>query len=373
VSGPNGSTDSYTAVSARYWHTCALRADGRLACWGGDGDDVSGPNASTLFYGLHQLDCDDGHPGSVDSCDPVQGCRHVHPPVAEAGPDQTLECTGERHAHALLDGSASTDPFSSAGTNDDIVRFDWSDDGAPHASGEIADAPFPLGGHVVGLTVTDTAAATATDETHVTVQDTIPPAGRITFPAPGQCLGQAVAPVVIADDFTDVCDPSLARSYEPSGGSSHSDHGDPDEILTVTDAAGHTASGSVAFVLDLIPPTLVTLPIPDQWSLPRLVNFSELFTDGDDDGASGGVVHELVTFDGCVVYDGLTYGDGDGLLLDETAPATGGEVCRLVQLCGRRQWQDPVVAVTATDCGGNSTTASSVIPGSFVIPLSQCP
>jgi alpha-tubulin suppressor-like RCC1 family protein/streptogramin lyase len=51
VSGPNGSTDSYTAVSAGSGVTCAIRTDGRLVCWGDDGTgQVSGPNGSTDQY-----------------------------------------------------------------------------------------------------------------------------------------------------------------------------------------------------------------------------------------------------------------------------------------------------------------------------------
>jgi Concanavalin A-like lectin/glucanases superfamily/Regulator of chromosome condensation (RCC1) repeat/Calx-beta domain/Thrombospondin type 3 repeat len=52
VSGPNASTDTYREVSAGYYHTCALREDGRLACWGSDSNgQVSGPNASTDTFG----------------------------------------------------------------------------------------------------------------------------------------------------------------------------------------------------------------------------------------------------------------------------------------------------------------------------------
>jgi hypothetical protein len=103
------------------------------------------------------------------------------------------------------------------------------------------------------------------------------------------------------------------------------------------------------------------------------VPFNELFTDQDGDGDAGGIVHEVVTLDGCTVYDGLGYGDSDGLLLDETALATEDEMCRMVRLCGKRLWQNPVLAVTVTDCGGSSATATSVIPVSVLIPASQCP
>jgi len=47
----NGSTDGYRAVTAGYNYTCALRADGRLVCWGlDDYGQVSGPGGSADIY-----------------------------------------------------------------------------------------------------------------------------------------------------------------------------------------------------------------------------------------------------------------------------------------------------------------------------------
>jgi alpha-tubulin suppressor-like RCC1 family protein len=51
VSGPNGDTSTFSQVSAAEEHVCALKANGRLACWGDDSDNrVSGPNASTSTF-----------------------------------------------------------------------------------------------------------------------------------------------------------------------------------------------------------------------------------------------------------------------------------------------------------------------------------
>ncbi|MCX5638015.1 MAG: hypothetical protein NTX52_10050, partial [Planctomycetota bacterium] len=47
------------------------------------------------------------------------------PPVANAGPDQTVEQESYAGTQVVLDASGSTDPDSSTGTNDDIVSFDW--------------------------------------------------------------------------------------------------------------------------------------------------------------------------------------------------------------------------------------------------------
>ncbi len=102
------------------------------------------------------------------------------PPVANAGPDQQLECTSPAGAVATLDGSASTDPDSTPGTNDDIVLFEWWQDYGLSdetflGTGETLEVTFPLGAHDVTLQVTDKVAQTARDDVIITVVDTTPP------------------------------------------------------------------------------------------------------------------------------------------------------------------------------------------------------
>ncbi len=91
-------------------------------------------------------------------------------PTANAGPDQTAECP-----NVALDGSASTDPNSTPGTNDDIVSYEWSLGDSVIATGEVTSCKLPVGVHVITLKVTDTMGATDTDTVTVTVVDTTPP------------------------------------------------------------------------------------------------------------------------------------------------------------------------------------------------------
>ena len=93
------------------------------------------------------------------------------PPVADAGDDQTVECPSP----VTLDGSGSTDPDSTEGTNDDIVLFEWFLGETKIATGEVVEVELPAGTHVVTLKVTDETGATATDDVTVTVNDTEPP------------------------------------------------------------------------------------------------------------------------------------------------------------------------------------------------------
>lgn len=111
---------------------------------------------------------------------PVRGETPNRPPVADAGADDDSECGSPSGASVTLDGSASTDPDSAFGTNDDIQLFEWFDNyGQPSqvalGAGETLDVTLSLGVHVVTLRVTDTAGNTDTDTVVQTVVDTVPP------------------------------------------------------------------------------------------------------------------------------------------------------------------------------------------------------
>jgi hypothetical protein len=97
------------------------------------------------------------------------------PPDADAGPDQTVEGESYEGTEVTLDGSGSTDPDSTPGTNDDIVSFDWYEGDILLGSGEILNYTFPLGSHTITLVVTDSFGETDHDDATIVVQDTTPP------------------------------------------------------------------------------------------------------------------------------------------------------------------------------------------------------
>jgi len=96
------------------------------------------------------------------------------PPQAEAGGDQRLECVNGG-ASVLLDGSASSDPDSTPGTDDDIVSYVWTEGALTLAEGPQVVVPLVLGAHTVRLTIRDHGGATSSDELIVTVSDQTPP------------------------------------------------------------------------------------------------------------------------------------------------------------------------------------------------------
>jgi hypothetical protein len=87
------------------------------------------------------------------------------PPVADAGPDQTVTDTDDGGSEDVtLDGSASADPDGT------IASWSWSEGGVEIATGEMPTVAFTVGEHTVSLLVTDDAGATGTDDVMITVE-----------------------------------------------------------------------------------------------------------------------------------------------------------------------------------------------------------
>jgi len=85
--------------------------------------------------------------------------------------------------------------------------------------------------------------------------------------------------------------------------------------------------------------------------VPSDLEFDLLFESSDE--YYGAIEHEVVLMDGCPVYDGNTYGNGDGLLSDEELEISREELCRIVTECGFERLHNPEIRVEVTDCGGS--------------------
>jgi hypothetical protein len=92
-------------------------------------------------------------------------------PVANAGPDQTLDCAPPAGADVTLDGTASSD------ADGDALVFTWTGDAlAQPVDGAAPTVTLPPGVHVLTLTVDDDADGADTDEVTVEViPDETPP------------------------------------------------------------------------------------------------------------------------------------------------------------------------------------------------------
>jgi hypothetical protein len=101
-----------------------------------------------------------------------------HPPVANAGPDLTIECSSHTGTAITLDGSGSDD------LDGDQLSFMWSGpfpEGGGTVTGEQPSVTLPLGENHITLTVNDGKGGADTDEVIVNVIDTTPPMLTVTL------------------------------------------------------------------------------------------------------------------------------------------------------------------------------------------------
>jgi hypothetical protein len=138
----------------------------------GDPDYIAGPNETDL----------DGKPRIIGGRIDMGAYEFNHIPVADAGPDRTIEAQAPWGATVTLDGSVSSDADSTPGTNDDINDFNWYelDPCDPNAdvflgSGQILDCNLTIGEHIIVLDVIDRAGAFDSNEVTIIVRDTTPP------------------------------------------------------------------------------------------------------------------------------------------------------------------------------------------------------
>ncbi|NNF07088.1 MAG: HYR domain-containing protein, partial [Candidatus Eisenbacteria bacterium] len=99
------------------------------------------------------------------------------PPVADAGPDQTVECESHTTTTVQMDGSGSSDP------DGDPLTYAWSATGVTfsNANAQSPTGEFPKGTTVVTLVVSD-GIQEDSDQVSITIEDTTPPV--ITCPDP---------------------------------------------------------------------------------------------------------------------------------------------------------------------------------------------
>lgn len=179
------------------------------------------------------------------------------PPIACAGPDQTVEC----QAVTTLDGSCSSDP------ENDALSFQWFALGSLLGTNATLTSSFPLGTNVITLRVTDACGASAQADVTVVVADTTPPStscpGPMTAASDSNC--QSSIPDVLSQVVAnDPCTPlgSLSVSQNPAAGTVVG-LGPHTITVTVTDGAGNSSQCSVLFtVVDTMPPVIVGTPGP---------------------------------------------------------------------------------------------------------------
>jgi hypothetical protein len=123
-----------------------------------------------------------------------------HPPTADAGPDQRVECTGHEGASVTLNGSGSSD------SDGDKLSYAWTGPFGT-ATGVSVTAKIPLGESTATLSVDDGRHGLATDSVKVNVVDTTGP--KISSAKPSRSViwppNRKMIPVEVVVSARDLC------------------------------------------------------------------------------------------------------------------------------------------------------------------------
>jgi DNA-binding beta-propeller fold protein YncE len=190
-------------------------------------------------------------------------------PVANAGPDQTVECAGAT-TPVTLNGSAST---PGSGT---INSYTWAEGANTLGTGSPLTVSLGAGSHTITLTVTDTGGGSATDDVVVHVVDTTAPSIQLNGanPLTVECHTSFSDPGATA---TDTCAGNLtvntSGTVDPNTPGTYTIH------YSASDGFNSASATRTVNVVDTTPPTIncpaditVTLP-PNSSATSTVVNY----------------------------------------------------------------------------------------------------
>jgi len=170
------------------------------------------------------------------------------PPVANAGVDQTVECTGIGGTSVTLNGSASSDP------DNDQLTYTWTGQFGT-VIGPTPTLILPMGASTITLTVTDGKGAASSDEVIVNIADATPPSIKDAMTNPNLLWppNHGMMPVIVNVTASDICSTTTAckivsvNSNEPVNGLGDGDTAPDWEIngnLEVTLRAERAGTGN---------------------------------------------------------------------------------------------------------------------------------
>lgn len=175
------------------------------------------------------------------------------PPLANAGPDQSIECGNS----VTLDGTGSSDP------DNDALTYTWKEGSTTLGTGVQLTVNMPLGTHTIDLTVEDPSNETDTDQVVITVTDNTAPV--ITCKPATVMLSGGTATITtndVDDGTTDACS-AFTLSVAPSTFTC-SDIGVNTVTLTATDDYNNTSTCTATVtVVGAVPiPSITVDPSP---------------------------------------------------------------------------------------------------------------
>lgn len=123
------------------------------------------------------------------------------PPIANAGPDQTVECTSCCATEVTLDGTESTDP------DGDPLTYHWTWNGN-ETTGSTSTITLPLGTTTVFLVVNDGKVDSEPSSVDITITDSTPPEINVSvIPEELWPPNHRMVDIAVNVMVNDVCDP----------------------------------------------------------------------------------------------------------------------------------------------------------------------
>jgi tripartite motif-containing protein 71 len=169
------------------------------------------------------------------------------PVVANAGPDQTVECNGATTS-VTLDGTAST----GSGT----LSYTWKEGTTTLGTGATLNTSLPTGTHTITLSVSSSAGGSDDDEVIITIVDTLAPTLTLNGanPMTVECHDGFSDPGATASD---ACAGDLTSSIVVTGSVNPNVVGPYTLTYTVSDGSHTTTKNRTVNVVDTTKPVIV--------------------------------------------------------------------------------------------------------------------
>ena len=297
-----------------------------------------------------------------------------HPPVANAGPDQNIQATGQNDVSIQLDGSKSSDP------DNDPLTYVWTDESNNVVgTAAIVQVTLQAGTHAFTLTLTDPGKLSSSATTHVTITAPVnhPPVANAGASQTLGCTGQNGTVVTLngsgssdpdGDPLTYVWKDAAGNVVGTSAVAQRTlSSGTYTFTLTVTDTGGLSSSAATQITIqDTTAPVLSVSLSPNSLWPPNHKLTPIAATVSASDACSANPSVRLVS----IVSNELDDGTGDGDQPNDIQAISGGPApfgtdvrsfLLRAERAGGGSGRIYAVTYSATDAAGNSTTASAVV------------
>ncbi len=285
------------------------------------------------------------------------------PPIANAGPDQTVQQTSPLGANVTLNGTGSSDP------NNLTLSYFWNWTGG-NATGATPTALFPPGNTTVTLIVSD-GLLSANDTVNIVVRDTTPPNVNAGPDVTVEQASPAGTVVVLNGTATDAVSTRFNFTWSENGTALKTQtnvtsttlnftfsRGTHIVTLNATDQAGNTGSDNVTVkVGDTTPPKINVTVVPTSLWPPnhKYVEVKVNVTASDAADPSPKIAFVSIT------SNEPDNGKGDGNTTPDIVIVDNFTFQLMAERSGMGSGRTYTITYKATDASGNSATASVVV------------